>query len=319
MAVVGTYYFDGASFATSLYLYTDAGLTAPAPAGWYSIGGIVRQVTGVDGLLGNIQNCVTCTTSCATTVGPTYQNPEGPGQYNHTIDVGSATGAIIVEVNTWGSNVGFTWTYDGVSASEYSNPTYGYLEGVIGIENPPTGDCSALPLTNALGSNGQTLSGNVYTWDGVLNEYAVGAAVTLGPIANQASGGVDLTLTEPSVSYMVIPKPNASPSTVDIQALVTCANADFSITVGCPAELTGVAATSTSHSSCTQVCAAAFDTTYYTAPVAGAPGAPAVYDWIFTDPNGSNPVADGIWGVEVNNVPYCAEIADGVIISLTAC
>jgi len=318
MATLGTYYFDGASFIDSTTLYTDSALSIIAPDGWYNIGGIYRKLQG--GVLQSIINCPACDIGCSYPVGPTYQTTsETAGNYNHTIDVGSATGAIIVEVNVWGSNVGFTWTYDGVSASEYSNPTYGYLEGVIGEENPSTGDCSALPLTNALGSNGQTLAGNEFTFNVGTGDYVVGPAVTLGPISNQAAGGVSLTTNAPGQSYMVIPKPNASPSTVDIQALVTCAHADFTIIVGCPAELTGVAATSTSHSSCTQVCAAAFDTTYYTAPVAGSPGAPDIYDWIFTDPNGSNPVADGIWGIEVNSVPYCAEVADGVIITLTAC
>lgn len=323
MATTGTYYFDGGTFASSSYLYTDAGLTTPAALGFYSIGGIVREVLNASGELGVVQSCPSCIPECSYPLGPTYQTTtETAGEYNHTIDVGADTGAIIVEVIPWGSNVGFTWTYNGLTASEYTNPTYGYLQGVIGVESPSTGDCSALPLTNALGSNGATLAGNTFTYNATLNEYIVGSAITLGPISDEASGGVTLTPLAPGNSYMVIPKPNANPQTIQIEALVTCANADFTITTFCPITLQGFDGT-VAHASCPGACALSYTTTYYNVPPSSNPGpslgVPSVNDWVFTDENAVTAVSDGNYSVDVNGVPHCMVVANGVITNLTAC
>jgi hypothetical protein len=318
MPTTGTYYFDGSSLADSTSVFTDSELLTLAPDGYYSIGSIYRLQTG--GVLGPVTTCPACIPACGTLITPEYQLYENAGTYNVTVDLSSATGAVIVRVNPWSSNVKFQWTYDGTTASEYSSNLYGYLQGVIGIENPTTGDCSALPMDNATGSNTATLAGNVYNYNTALSQWDnTGTAVTLGPYANQAAGGVSFTTTEPGNTYMVIPKPNASPSTASFQIDITCLYADFDLEVFCPAELTGVVGTTTSHSSCSQVCSAAFDTVYYTVPVAGTPGAPAVNDWIFADPNAVTPLADAHWGVEVNGVPHCALVANGVITQLTAC
>lgn len=319
MASIVTYYFDGASFTDSTTLYTDSNLTIVAPDGWYNVGGIYRQMSG--GVLLSVINCPSCNIDCSYVVGPSYTSSEGPGLYNHTINFGATTGAIIVEVNPWGSNIQVTWTYDGVSASEYTNPTYGYLKGVIGVENPPSG-CTGLPLTNALGSNGQTLAGNDYTFNVGTGNYIVGPAVTLGPISNQAAGGVSLTATAPGESYMVIPKPNASPATANIQVLVTCDSADFSIIPSCPITLLPFEG-SVSAVDCTAACALTYTTQYYNAPASSNPtpdlGIPSQYDWVFLDENGVTEVPNGTYKVSVSGVPNCMVVADGVITSLTPC
>ncbi len=323
MATTGIYYFDGLSFADATAVFTDASLLTKAADGFYSIGGIYRQQ--VDGLLGAITACPSCTASCNFIISPDYSSLlQNAGTYNVTVDFGAATGAIIVRTNPYDSNVKFQWTYDGTTASEYSSVQHGYLQGVIGLVSP-TGDCSALPLTNANGSNAATLAGNAYNYnfnfpEGGLDQWEnTGTAVTLGPYANEAAGGVTLTATAPGNSYMVIPKPNESPSSVTFQMDITCLNADFELEPFCPAPLTGILGTTTSHSSCTQVCSADFDTTYYTAPVSGIAGQPAVNDWIFADANGVTPLGDSHWGISFNGNNYCITVANGVITSLTIC
>ena len=320
MAITATYYFDGSSFATSNYLFTDAGLTAEAPQGFYSIGGIVREVTNNFGLLGPVQACPSCIPNCGTAVAPGGLPTEGPGMYSQTFDVGNTTGAIIITVNPGSENVGFTWIYNGVVASEYTNATHGYLQGVIGIENPPSG-CTGLPLTNALGSNGLTLNGNTYTYNNSTGAYTQGNGVVLGPITNQAAGGVDLTPLAPGNSYMVIPKPFASPSTIIIKALVTCDTADFSISVDCPVTLQPFEGTA-SAVDCTAACALSYTTNYYNVPAATPTpplGVPSVNDWVFLDENAVDEVPDGTYKVSVSGVPHCMVVAEGVITTLTAC
>ena len=323
MATTGTYYFDQTSFTDASTIYTDASLQTVAPDGFYGFGGIYREQ--VSGVLGAILPCSACDPSCgASTVSPEYQLYENSGTYNVTVDLGEATGAIIVRTNPYDSNVKFQWTYDGTTASEYSSVQHGYLQGVIGLVSP-SGDCSALPLTNANGSNAATLAGEVYNYNanfpdaGLTQWENTGEAVTLGPYANEAAGGVTLTATATGNCYMVIPKPNAFPTTVTFQMDITCLNADFELEPFCPAPLTGIPGTTTSHSSCTQVCSADFDTTYYTAPVSGIAGQPAVNDWIFTDANGVNPLSDSHWGISFNGNNYCITVANGVITSLTIC
>ena len=55
MATLGTYYFNGTSFASATSVYTDAALTTLAPDGYYSNGSIIRQQ--LNGLLLNAQAC----------------------------------------------------------------------------------------------------------------------------------------------------------------------------------------------------------------------------------------------------------------------
>ena len=320
MAVTATYYFDGSSFTNSNYLYTDAGLTAEAPQGFYAIGGIYREVINNFGLLGPVLSCPSCIANCGTAVAPGGLVSEGPGNYVHTFDVGNTTGAIIITVNPGAENVGFTWTYNGVSASEYTNADHGYLQGIIGIENPPAG-CAGLPLTNALGSNALTLAGNTYTYNNTAGSYTQGAAIVLGPIVNQASGGVDFTPLAPGNSYMVIPKPTAAPATINITALVTCETADFSIAVDCPVTLLPFEGTA-SAVDCPTACALDYTTNYYNVPAATPTpelGIPAQYDWVFLDENAVTEVPNGTYKVSVSGVPHCMVVANGVITNLTAC
>ena len=227
---------------------------------------------------------------------------------------------IIITVNPGFENVGFTWLYNGVTASEYTNAVHGYLQGVIGIENPPSG-CTGLPLTNALGSNGLTLNGNTYTYNNSTGSYIQGNGVVLGPIANQAAGGVDLTPLAPGPCYMVIPKPFASPSTVIIEALATCDTADFDISVACPVTLQPFEGT-VSAVDCAAACALSYTTNYYNVPAATPTpplGVPSVNDWVFLDENAVTEVPAGTYKVSVSGVPNCMVVADGVITSLTPC
>lgn len=310
MATLGTYYYDGTSFALASGLFTDATLLTPAPDGYYSQGGLVRQVAG--GILGAPITCQSCTYAC--NASPVSDNVNAFGQYTLDVDLGNTTGAVLVEF-TPGTNtaVRCTWTYDGLNASEYSSPNFGYCQGVIGDEN-----CCG--ITNAAGSGGSNYTGTAFQYQGGL--WQSSGVSTWGPYATQAAGGVDLA---PGGGYgttiMVIPKPNASPTTATfVIDMPSIGDHFFTLKVNCASNLPSFTGDSVSAADCVSVCAnTANPTTFYHAPVSGTSGIPAVNDWVFTDINGITAVANGYWRVDIGGISQCMEVQDGVIINLTAC
>jgi len=86
-------------------------------------------------VLGPPTTCPVCPVSCDEVISGAGQQ----GTYLLEFDAGEKTGAVIVIFNPQAVPDRCQWTYDGVSASEYSSPSEGYLQGVIGVyTNPPT-------------------------------------------------------------------------------------------------------------------------------------------------------------------------------------
>ena len=146
------------------------------------------------------------------------------------MNLGNSTGAVKVNFNPASIPDKCSWTYDSVTRSEYSSATEGYLQGVIGTVSSGN-SCSGLPLTNANGSNGQTTSGATYSYDAGSNSFVnQGIPATLGPYANEAAGGIDLTTNAPGNCIMVVPKPNTTPETVDFVIEGPCGSTAVSYT-----------------------------------------------------------------------------------------
>ena len=311
---IGTYYFDGTSFANASMLYTDASLSTVAPNGYYTQNDIIRQLVGGPGnpVLLQAQACVSCSVPCGSGV----SGSGGTGKYLLTMNLGNSTGAVKVNFNPASVPDKCSWTYDSVTRSEYSSATEGYLQGVVGTIS--TGNaCSGLPLTNANGSNGQTTSGATYSYDAGSNSFVnQGIPATLGPYANEAAGGIDLTTNAPGNCIMVVPKPNATPETVDFVIEGPCGSTGWSISVVCPVALTSFTA---SAGAGTQQLACAQDhttNTYYNMPVAGTAGNPAVTDWIFTDANGVNKAADNYYKISSTQEMH---VVNGVLRGISLC
>ena len=110
----GVFYWSGASFETTNMIFTDSNLTSPAPDGWYSVGGVFRQIVG--GVLGAATTCPECDDFFCPT--GTVNGSGGGGKYFMNVNVGSDMGAIVVRFNPQSQPDKCTWTYDGVSASE---------------------------------------------------------------------------------------------------------------------------------------------------------------------------------------------------------
>ena len=178
------FYYDGLTFASAGNVYTDSNLTTGAPDGFYSLGGIVRVKTG--GVLGPPQTCPSCAVPCGTggftAIGAT-------GVYTVDFELGNTPGAAIITFSPGINNITCapipdkcSWSYNGVTASEYSSLIGGYQTGMIGApDGPPKGgtQCNACADTGVLSGVPLTIAGFAYN-TGTGNFDPVGNVTTPG-------------------------------------------------------------------------------------------------------------------------------------------
>jgi hypothetical protein len=198
-----TYYWAGASFATATQIYTDPNLTTVAPDGWYSIGGIYRQMTG--GVLGPQAPCPSCVIPCGTGLSI---GGFSTGLFAIAFDMGTAPGAAVITFSPGVNNTtvtpipdGLTWSYNGMSSAEGSSLIGGYQKGIVGAQDGPPATFSVPcfnnnpgtpPITTATGSNGiQPNGAQYYIWDASINNFVASGAASMGPytgITNNVNG-----------------------------------------------------------------------------------------------------------------------------------
>jgi|TARA_R110001632_G_scaffold205463_1_gene329192 hypothetical protein len=320
---IGTYYYDGTDFAGSTSIYTDSTLSTVAADGWYSLNGISRRM--LNGILEQAQACLGCAAPCTAT--PSATNAGG-GSYKAVIDLGVSTGAVILTFTVNNIPDKMSWTYDGLTASEYSSPDFGYLQGLIGsiVAAGSSTYCNSNTggqIDNATGSNGGIYPNtSVFNYDAATNSFvATGATVTLGPYTNQAAGGVSFTSTKPGVVVMVVPKPNASPNLLEIDVEAPCLGTAWSMTSSCPAVLTQTLTTVVKTTQSDACNAPTRATPMFNAPVNGTAGVIGLYDWVFTDANGVTAAAAGFYssGAQGTGAPVFEVSSDGVVTSITTC
>lgn len=309
MPLPTSFYYDGLTFAAATNVWLDAALTNPAPDGFYGTAGYYRQKVG--GVLLQQTICDTCTVSCGSMIpGIVFSQ----GKYNFTYDIGNTTGAVLVRFDPGPGPAKCTWTYGGVSASEYSSSTEGYLQGVVGTI--AAGAACTSPIDNATGSNAATYSVTEYNWQTSTNTFeSAPVSATLGPYTNNAAGGTSLTAADPGFCVMVIPKPNATPSTATFVIESPCSGKP-GITVNCPIELNRFAA-GPAGGAC-----ATYNTFMYTAHVGNATGVStsiSVNDWAFLDINGVTQHPAGTFPVFAGGAKCVTVNADGIVTAVTAC
>ena len=320
---IGTYYYDGTDFSGSTSIYTTQQLTTVAADGWYSLNGVSRRM--LNGVLEQPLACVGCASPCSVT--PSATNAGG-GLYKAVIDLGSTTGAVILKFTVFNIPDKMTWTYDSQTASEYSSPLFGYLQGMIGNEQAAGATTYCVSSTggamnNNLGSNGGTyVNLPVFNWDSASNTFiASGATSTLGPYTNSASGGVSFTTSAPGEVVMVVPKPNASPNLLLLDIQAPCLATAWSMITACPEELTQTLTTVVKTTQSDACNAPTRATPIFNAPVNGTAGVIGLYDWVFTDINGVTAAAAGFYssGAQGTGAPFFEVDANGVVTSIGTC
>lgn len=315
-----TVYWGGVSFATASQLFTDINLTTVVAPGWYSFAGVYRNMAS--GILGPPTSCPSCLVACTSV--KVITGGGSPGRYTVNIDLGSGTGATIIRFEAEAVPSRLTWTYDGVSASEYSSETWGYKQGILGQYSSSANGGSYVcvkdtPISNNLGSNNQIYSGLLYeyingSFTPTLDNIGNTIPVSLGPYN---PSGVGMVSGAPGYFTMVIPKPNAAPSTLKLEVDVTCPANSWNIDVNCARTLNSFSAGVISGA------CGVHSTTIYTASVATTTGVSStigVYDWAFEDMNGVTPLPAGIYPVLVGGVNNLMTVdSDGVVSNIATC
>ena len=142
--------------------------------------------------------------------------------------------------------------------------------------------------------------------------------VTMGPYASQADGGVTITSGSPGEAFMVIPKPNVSPSEINFTIDGPCGSTGWTIQVYCARELqrfeVGPAG---------GACGLGGTFMYYCSVDPASDGTATViglHDWVFQDANGVAAFPAGMYPVTMGGVDYCVTISDdGIVTAIAVC
>jgi hypothetical protein len=302
----GTYYLDGDSLSSATAVYTDADITIPAAAGWYSDGVVTRYQT----LFGSLpsltfsQNCENCDPSGDGTV--STDGSTGMGLYDATYDVGAATGAMILVYNPNSVPNGILVNYDSVDYNSLSSQSFGELKSTVGTNFTVVGQSASLK-SGAVGTTNYLK----YNANGSKYKSKSGSeSVTI------AAGDLNLTTTTPGSCVMVIPKLAATPSTVSVKVIALSDNGlSFNVTLGAPVAIASILTSVVSVDSAT-ACGAARATSHYIVNTDGTTGgSPSDFAYVFTDANGVTAAADGY----IAYLTKWYQISNGIIINNDAC
>tara|TARA_R110000822_G_scaffold131029_5_gene267866 strand:- start:1186 stop:2580 length:1395 start_codon:yes stop_codon:yes gene_type:complete len=161
-----------------------------------------------------------------------------------------------------------------------------------------------------IGSTTYNLNTSTYTGSSFPNPST--PQVVLTPVSSQSN----LTASSPGYSTMVIPKTTATPSTLEANFIGPCSGTAFNIEVACPVSLPSFTC-STVEAVLSDACGATQDQTYYYAKNRlGTNILPVVNNWVFSDINGANTLANGYY--RLNNGTAIL-VANGVVTTVATC
>ena len=302
------YYINGTTLSNSTSVFTDAALTTCAPDGFYADGsGISRNQIGC--VLGPIQNCPECLQECDTGL---IGNTTGQGTFLLDVDLGdtvSNVGAVIIKFVPASVPDGIRATYNGVVYNTLSSDVDGLHASSISGGYTYVGDGTNTTCVPVAGTTYSNLP--IYKYDGI-SFVDTGVAQDITPQAGELS----FSTAVPGNLYMVIPKTAATPKTLNIEMAGVCTGTVFDVEVFCPVLLTGYLSSSTALPNSVDACAATVGSTYYNAPVAGTPGVPEVFDFVFYDAYGVSALVNGFYQITGSK---WIEVANGIVITKGNC
>ncbi len=313
MATLGTYYYNGSSFASATAIYTNSALTILAPDGYYSDAGIVRQQ--LSGVLLNASACVSCATPCGSGVSATSSSQNG--RFSAAVDLANDTGAVVI-YGYYGSTIpdGQRMIYNGTTYNRFTcngnHDTITLVDGAgtqvdyAGINNasgaftyigrtnadliansPYTGSPNSCPTEGGQLEN-YVLQNNVYT--------AQGTYVT-STILNDMVG----TANNTNLTYTaVIPKTSAVPTAITIENDAPLCGTLFTWDAACPST-TALKQFNSSNSQLNTTCTSNKPNIFYFAQNAVHSGGsftsvgntePFIGNFVFKDVNGSQYLND---------------------------
>jgi len=307
-----TYYVDGTELSDAIGIYTDSNLLTKAADGYYSDLSISRQQSSGDLL--SSQTC-TCSVSCGSNVSASGN----VGNYTVDIDTGTDTGAVVIYFQPYNIPDGILATYDSSTYNTLTTNDYGVELATAGelnfVGSSGTSGCDTSDL------QGSTTSVSDFTYDG--SSFVDQGTTT--SIVIPSSGTVNLNATGNIYYTLVVPKPNASPSSIELRIVGVCSGTAFKFKAICPTSLPSFSSSSVETTS-NDACSATQDQTYYfvrnssttgtSDPVADTNTLPQVGNFVFSDVNGATALSDGFYKITSNTV---AQVANGVVSAITSC
>jgi hypothetical protein len=296
---MATYYIDTDNLSTATSIWTDSNLTIKADDGFYQKDGVYRQMSGGELLPSEI--CPACGTPC----GGAISASGNQGIYYLNIDLGSDTGAVLVNFDPYSFPDGILASFNSVSYNGLSSPNFGWLQGTTGLPTyigSAPADCG-------------TLANSPYTLDEFQYNGTTFAPLGTTTIVSVDAGQIQFTASGPGNSVMVIPKSVASPSVLSLSFIGPCSGTVFDIGVSCPTVLPSFAS-STVNVDSTAACSDTIDQTYYVAHVNGSGGTIGLYDLVFVDSNGEFKLDAGYYKTGTN---WIQVDSNGVVIAIGSC
>jgi len=297
------YYMNGPTFASSTAIFMDADLTTLAGDGFYSDNGVYREQ--VSGVLQPATACPICEEECGFVIDVKRAET---GIYTFLVGLDTALGVILINFKTGFTPKGIMVEYDGTKYTSVVSDVYGFIAGATDEVSYYGDEDSPCPLETSpfVLSNFKYLNG-----DFVPNGPATVTAIT--------SGQNKTTADEPGNLLMVIPKPNASPSTMTVTIVAPCVDMDFELSLPCPTMLVSHSAGAVE---ATQIAACATligANTYY---IAFNDGVYGQYSQVFSDDLGENPVTvAGFYKIigSIYSFNWYELDANGVILQVGSC
>jgi hypothetical protein len=300
---MATYYIDTNDFTTATSIWTNSNLTVKAADGFYQKDGFYRQMSGGELLSSTI--CPSCLIPC----GETIINSGAQGIYYLSVELGAATGAVIIEFDPDNVPDGILATYNSINYNGLSSPVWGWRQGTAGL----------VTYVGTTGSDCNIVANSPHT----LNEFeyngTVFAPTGTTTIVSVVSGQMQLTASAPGNCIMVIPKTLASPSDLLLTFVGPCTGTVFDVSVSCPAPLQSFDS-STMNATSELACSSTITTTYYVAHVNGAAGTLGLYDLVFSNANGQSKLSAGYYKTnDAGTNDWYQVDANGAIISFGIC
>ena len=301
------FYINGTTLSNSTAVFSDSELTTCAADGFYSDGsGISREQVSCS--LGPIQSCPECLTQCNT--GP-LSVTTGQGTFLLDIDLGdtvSDIGAVIIKFIPTSEPDGIRATYNGTVYNTLSSDIDGLHSSSVSGGYVYVGNDGA-PCVPVAGATYSNLP--IYRYNGT--SFAdTGVTKDITPQTGELSFSLGVA---PGNLYMVIPKLSSLPQALNIEMAGVCTGTVFGIEVSCPALLTGYSSSGKLLDS-VAACAATVGFTYYNAPVAGTPGVPEVFDFVFYDAYGVSALLNGFYQITGSK---WIKVANGIVITKGNC
>ena len=313
MAINSTFYLNAGNLADATTVYLDFQLLNVAPNGFYGNGTIVREQ--YNGILYPPQTCSNCPIPCSPDLISTNNLV---ALYSMSFTVGTSTdGPIIIYFRPQENPDGILVTYNGVKYNKLSCS----IDGLHQSTNPLSFTFVGGEEIGCLETLPTTLNLPIYNYSaGWVNSGSV-VPYTIQPGDVSLS---DTTLSASETWVMVIPKASSTPTDISIQIISPCEDSKCDIAINCPAVLDRFVNGSIVFEDAEIECIEETAVVYYSVRVHNDETILiGLYDYMFTDDQGQDALADGYYLIEndYGGTPTTEviQVENGIVVAITPC